>query len=429
MIDHKRIIDLINKGCTISTDSRKIEQGCIFFAIKGDNFDGNDFAETALQKGACLAVVDNKELEKVPNTLLVADTLLFLQQVATTYRKGLNIPVIGLTGSNGKTTTKELISSVLKRRFNTFSTSGNLNNHIGVPISILSINKEHEIAIIEMGANHVGEIETLCKIAQPTFGLITNIGKAHLEGFGSIEGVKKGKSELYKFISNSNGTIFINKGNSTLVELASRHGVTNQISYGTDVFKIKSLNSSSSTLNLRIEVDREELDINSQLIGDYNIENIFAAIRIGKHFGINYGDCVGAIENYSPNNSRSQLLKTSRNTIILDAYNANPSSMELALNNFSSLPTATPKMVILGEMLELGNFSHEEHKRIADLAFSKFQNVILIGENFRGMSRNTLWFINNRECFDFIKNNPIAGYTILMKGSRGVKLEILVESL
>lgn len=429
MADYKRVIDLIKKGCSISTDSRKIEKNCIFFALRGDNFNGNDFVDKALQDGASLAIVDEKSLQGNKNTLYVDDTLLFLQQVALQYRKELIIPIIGLTGSNGKTTSKELITAVLKEKFNAFATSGNLNNHIGVPISILSIRKEHEIAVIEMGANHIGEIEKLCSIAQPTHGLITNIGKAHLEGFGSIEGVKIAKSELYKYLSNTEGLVFINSSNPVLVEQANKHSVKNFVPYGHETFKVKVISNSSSTLSIIVDISGKNIEINSQLIGDYNIENILAALRIGNYFGVSYEMAAQAIENYIPNNSRSQLLKTQKNTLVLDAYNANPSSMEVALNNFHSFSSSNPKVLILGEMLELGSYSEEEHRKIVDLAKSKFKNILLIGDGFKNSSNDLLWFKNHNDCSNYIKANPIEGCTILVKGSRGVKLEGLLEFL
>jgi UDP-N-acetylmuramoyl-tripeptide--D-alanyl-D-alanine ligase len=420
---------LFSKGSTICTDSRNIEVNSIFIALKGDNFDGNNFVDSAISKGAAIAISDCKTNMGKPNVEIVSDSLVFLQDLAKLHRSKLRIPVIGLTGSNGKTTTKELIASVLKKKFNVLATKGNLNNHIGVPLTVLSINADVEIAIVEMGANHIGEIGNLCSIAQPTHGLITNIGKAHLEGFGSFEGVKIAKSELYKHISENNGNIFINSSDSILIELASKHKVKNLIGYGREIFDASCENTKAGTLKLKIIAKGDMFTINSQLVGNYNTENILAAIRIGEFFGVDYPIAINAIEEYTPSNNRSQIEITPHNEVVLDAYNANPSSMDAAITNFASIQTEKPKAVILGEMLELGQYSMEEHTRIADIAKKHFKDIILLGSNFSHIQGVSHWFPSYVECAEYIKANPFIGYKILIKGSRGVRLENLLQYL
>lgn len=424
-----KVYNLILRGYKICTDSRSQVKNSIFFALKGDTFDGNIFAQSAIENGASLAVVDDEKLASSQNMVVVPNTLEFLQELAKHHRSKLKIPIIGLTGSNGKTTTKELIAQVLKKKFNTFFTQGNLNNHIGVPLSILSITKSHEIAIIEMGANHIGEIANLCSISQPTHGLITNIGMAHLEGFGSLEGVKTAKSELYQYLAKTNATVFVNSNNEVLLDLIKRHGNNEVVSYGTNDFKTTDVNQNKKTLSFTFYTKNRNFQVDSQLVGNYNIENILAALCVGDYLGVNIEEGIEAIKDYSPSNSRSQLFSTSKNEIILDAYNANPSSMELALKNFASLPTTSSKLVILGEMLELGEYAQDEHKRIAKLAQDLFHEVILIGKNFQYTASNTPWFLSTIDCSEFIEKNPIKGKTILVKGSRGVKLENLIGYL
>jgi UDP-N-acetylmuramoyl-tripeptide--D-alanyl-D-alanine ligase len=425
----KRVYNLFLAGAPLCTDSRAVEIGSIFFGLKGDNFDGNKFALQALEKGASIAIVDDQEIVKNELIICVPNVLEFIQQLARYHRDQLNIPIIGLTGSNGKTTTKELLNAVLKTRFNTFATHGNLNNHIGVPLSILSIKKETEIAVIEMGANHIGEISTLCSIAKPTYGLITNIGKAHLGEFGGFEGVKKAKSELYKYLSDSGGTVFINTSNQILTELAQKYNISRSVSYGFDTYKVTELVSKESFLTLAIEEGNNRFAIKTQLAGAYNIENVLAAICVGEYFGVSLYDAVDAIEKYTPTNSRSQIVETSKNTVIIDAYNANPSSMGAAIQNFALLATEKPKFAILGEMLELGEYGPNEHKIIAKLALESVGNVILVGQNFNDYSEGALHFNNQAECAEYIKSNSIVGYTILLKGSRGVRLDKLMELL
>jgi UDP-N-acetylmuramoyl-tripeptide--D-alanyl-D-alanine ligase len=425
----EKVYSLIKDGNPISTDSRQVSRNDIFFALKGENFDGNRYAKNALEKGASLAVVDDNALKGEPNMVIVPNTLDFLHELAILHRKSLSIPIIGLTGSNGKTTTKELITAVLQKKYKTFATKGNLNNHIGVPLSILSINQSHEIAIVEMGANHIGEIALLCTIAQPTHGLITNIGKAHLEGFGSFEGVKKAKSEIYKFLFITKGKVFLNQDNPTLVDLVAKYTFSEVVNYGEKVYKVNSDGPEQLSLTFKFENSGQSYEINSQLIGEYNIENILTSICVGQYFKVTLSETIKAIEDYTPTNSRSQLVNTKNNTVILDAYNANPSSMELALKNFSNLPTPLPKMLILGEMLELGDFAKEEHARIALMAKKTFENIIFIGMNFHGLEGSSKWFENQTKCATYLKSEAIRGHAILLKGSRGVKLEGLLKYL
>ena len=425
----EKVYSTFQKHRSICTDSRTVEPGAIFFSLRGENFDGTRFIEVALEKGSSLAITDSVELMDQPNTVFVPNSLTFLQDLARYHRTKLNIPIIGLTGSNGKTTTKELINQVLSSKFRTVATRGNLNNHIGVPLTVLSILPDTEIAIVEMGANHIGEIALLCSIAQPTHGLITNIGKAHLEGFGSFEGVKKGKSELYEFLVRSSGTGFINSENQILNELAAAHGLTNLVNYGISQFNLLQVNSGSSFLSFNLSFKGIEYGISTKLVGSYNIENILAAIMIGHVFGVEVSDCISAIEGYVPTNNRSQIFKSLNNTIILDAYNANPSSMELALRNFIDMGTDLPKFVILGEMLELGQFSDSEHERIARLAVDKFENVILVGKSFAPMCSGAAWFPTYLELSVRLQESPITGHAILLKGSRGVRLDEVVKFL
>jgi UDP-N-acetylmuramoyl-tripeptide--D-alanyl-D-alanine ligase len=417
------------KGHPICTDSRNITENSIFFALKGDTFDGNKFAEKALDNGAVLAIVDNAKFARNSKTILVSNVLDFLQELARYHRNQLEIPFIGLTGSNGKTTTKELINRVLSCKFKTFATKGNLNNHIGVPLSVLSVDNDIQIALIEMGANHIGEIAQLCSIAQPTHGLITNIGKAHLEGFGSFEGVKQAKSELYKFLSNQKGFLFINSNNEILAHIASQYKFAQQKSYGYDTYQVSNIVSSKTFLSFNLEIEKAKHKVNTQLVGQYNIENILAAICIGQHFGIEPEQAIAAIENYTPDNSRSQIVKTGNNEVILDAYNANPTSMEQAILNFKNLQTNSPKVAILGDMLELGEYAATEHQHIAKLALNSIKQVVFIGDNFKQFSNQGLWFANHLDFSTYLMDNPIQGKTILLKGSRGIKLDELIKQL
>lgn len=421
---------------SVCTDTRALAKDSIFFALKGENFNGNQFAEQALESGCAYAVIDEEQYKKDDRFLLVPDVLKALQQLAAYHRKQLNIPVIGITGTNGKTTTKELINIVLARAYNTYATKGNHNNHIGVPITILSITKEHQLAVVEMGANHIGEIKELCDIAQPTHGIITNIGKAHLEGFGGPQGVIKAKNELYQYIQGSSGTLFVNLDNNLLRDLsasAKRH------TYGTspDADIIGEYITADPFVQFRWKssidpnpVNVEET-IHTQLVGKYNFENLLAAACIGNYFEVSASEIKAALESYVPSNNRSQVIKKGSNTILLDAYNANPTSMAAALDNFSELP-AEKKMLVLGDMLELGNDSAKEHQHIVNLLKEKkLTNVVLVGDHFSKVN-NTIGaknFLTVDEAMSWIKEQKLENTTILIKGSRGIRLEKIVEVL
>ena len=414
----------------VCTDTRKISNGCLFFALRGENFNGNDFASDALNKGAAYAIVDDKNLKASDRLIFVNSVLETLQQLSNFHRSQLKIKVIALTGSNGKTTTKELINAVLSQKYNTCATQGNLNNHIGVPLTLLSLKSSHEFAVIEMGANHIGEIALLCKIAEPEFGLITNVGKAHLEGFGGFEGVKKGKGELYKYIRKSHGIIFRNADNLILRKMCA--GYKNVILYGTGKgYDYANAAGSSQYLQLswHAKNDSEETFVTSRLTGNYNLENILAAVCIGNYFGVESYLMKKAIENYIPSNQRSQVVKKNSNTFILDYYNANPSSMEAALLNFEKNFTGK-KIAIIGDMLELGDESETEHKNILLLIKKlKFSEALLVGKSFGRFSKelDANFFNTSDEAKLWLKKQNFTNASILIKGSRGLKMEKVLE--
>lgn len=417
----------------ISTDTRNITHGCIFFALKGDHFNANEFAGQAIEKGASFAVIDEESFAVNDKCLLVNDVLVALQDLARHHRKQLNIPVIGLTGSNGKTTSKELVNAVLSERYKTFATFGNLNNHIGVPLSILSIHADVEIAVIEMGANHQKEIELLCSIAQPTHGIITNVGMAHLDGFGGFEGVKKGKAELYAYLKESNGYTFINRDNNHLMEMSAVSGLSKLIYYGTESGNTIKGSLKSSDPFIEVEWTNHELStsVKTHLTGSYNFENILAAICIGDFFDMNPEEINTGLANYQPKNNRSQLTKTDKNTVICDFYNANPSSMTAALNNVAVL-SANKKAAILGDMFELGPESSTQHQLIAKQATdSGLNQVILIGKHFYAFKDefDAIFFETPAEAATYLQANGIENNLVLLKGSRGMKLESLLQYL
>jgi UDP-N-acetylmuramoyl-tripeptide--D-alanyl-D-alanine ligase len=410
----------------VSTDTRKIPENCLFFALKGDNFNGNTFAQEALEKGAKLAIIDEAEFVTNDRCFLVEDVLEALQALANFHRKELNIPIIGLTGSNGKTTTKELIACVLAKKYATYATTGNLNNHIGVPLTLLAINASHEIAVVEMGANHQKEIELLASIAEPTHGLITNVGKAHLEGFGGIAGVRKGKGELFDFLSETKGTVFINARSETLKSMAAERTFSETIYY-----------LENDAIQLTAEAPFVEFLADNQLVtthltGGYNFENMVAAITIGQHFGVPQTDALAAIADYNPTNNRSQMMQRGSNTIIMDAYNANPSSMKVSIENFIQLKVEN-KIVILGDMRELGEESPAEHLALGKLiAAGCFQTVVLFGELMQDALSalpNAYYFTDKFSLHNWLIGKQIANATILIKGSRGVKLETVLPFL
>ncbi|OFX27469.1 MAG: hypothetical protein A2041_07750 [Bacteroidetes bacterium GWA2_31_9b] len=428
----EEIYKLFLKYPVISTDSRKPEKNSLFFALKGESFDGNMFTKNALENGCAYAIVDNPIFALNSNCILVNDTLETLTELAKYHRKKLRIPILAITGTNGKTTTKELISHVLLNKFNLVYTKGNLNNHIGVPLTLLSMNSETQFGVIEMGANHPMEIKHLCEIAEPDFGIITNIGKAHLEGFGSFENIIKTKKELYDFLENSNGTIFYNTENKILSQINSDVNIS-KIAFGNGINSdvCGSIISSNPFLFVKIQIASSELNINSKLIGNYNFENILAAVSIGYYFDVDPLKIKEAIENYTPSNNRSQLIKSNLNTIYLDAYNANPSSIEASLINFIQLNVEN-KCVILGDMLELGNDAVEEHKKVIDLINkAEFSKVILVGNIYANLNEteNFIRFKDVNNLKIWLENNRIVDSHILVKGSRGIQLERIVEYL
>ena len=423
------LYELFVKHPDITTDSRNCPQGSLFFALKGANFNGNKYAASALEKGCSYAIVDEAEFVKNERCILVDDCLKTLQQLANYHRRKLKTPIIGITGTNGKTTTKELIAAVLSKEFNVAFTQGNLNNHIGVPLTLLKLTSETEIAVIEMGANHVGEIKTLAEIAEPNFGLITNIGRAHLEGFGSFENIIKTKTELYDFIrTQRNGKLFVDIDNPILKEKSE--GVT-IVTYGTDdsAFLKGKILSNNPFLEIEWTFFDKSYCVQTQLIGEYNFSNVMAAIAIGKFLGVNVKDIDDALAEYSPTNNRSQLKQTERNTLIVDAYNANPTSMLAALSNFEKL-TGKEKALILGDMLELGAESDEEHLKIIDFVEKgRAEKVYLVGQQFKKLNRNAQAFETVEDLIKELKNNPLVGNTVLVKGSHGVHLEKSLDYL
>lgn len=417
-------------GAAICTDTRKIENGCIFFALKGPTFDGNTFALKAIESGAALSVVDDPAISH-PKVIHTSDVLTFLQDLARHHRRQLNIPVIGITGSNGKTTTKELVSRVMSKKFNTYYTLGNLNNHIGVPLTVLSINSSHQAAVVEMGANHQKEIELLCSISMPTHVLITNVGKAHLEGFGGFEGVKKGKGEMYQYAKGNNSLVFINAANPHLIEMLGNYDKNYTYGLGSG-YKIEgSITEHNEYVSLQWRANAGEWhSIQSQITGQYNAENILAAVAIGVHFEIATESIKDAIESYIPDNQRSQVIKMGNNTVVMDAYNANPTSMEAALKNFRK-NYADPTAVFIGEMLELGEVSAQEHQNIINLISSLgFTEVVLVGAHFGTTAHQPFkHFVNSGQARDYISSRGYSGYHILIKGSRGSKMEIAAQGL
>lgn len=413
----------------VQTDTRQLKKGDLFFALKGPNFNGNQYAATALSMGAVGVVVDEPIGIEGDNIFQVEDGLSALQALALHHRKQFNIPFIAITGSNGKTTTKELIHAVLSTSYKTYTTKGNLNNHIGVPLTILSIQNDAEIAIIEMGANHQKEIESYCRIALPTHGLITNCGKAHLEGFGGVEGIRKGKGELFDFIAQHKGTVFMNSDLDYLEPMSEK--IQHKIYYGNKKGPHpSSILDTEKLLGLSISLEgHNQQKIFSQLVGSYNKANIDAAICIGLHFGISFDMIRNAIESYVPDNARSQLIKRGSNTIILDAYNANPSSMQAAIENFGKMD-GDKKLLFLGGMMELGEDSIQEHQNLIGLLQQlNFKNTILVGGDFANTQHPFLFFEDVLAASGWLKENLPHDAQLLIKGSRSMKMEKLLEVL
>ncbi|UYQ93212.1 UDP-N-acetylmuramoyl-tripeptide--D-alanyl-D-alanine ligase [Chitinophaga horti] len=404
---------------SIQTDTRKLQSGDLFFALKGPNFNGNAYAQSALESGAAFAVVDEEAYFTVPDKMmLVPDALETLQQLALHHRKQFTIPFIGITGTNGKTTTKELVKTVLASTYKTVATVGNLNNHIGVPLTILSIPKDAEMAVIEMGANHQLEIEGYCKVALPTHGLITNIGKAHLEGFGGPEGVKKAKGELYDYLRANNGTVFYYNGYDYLAEMSK--GIAHVVTYGIEG---ADYNGSAVAGTALLEVKTGDDLIRTQLVGAYNLPNALAAYAIGRHFNIPAATIKQAIEGYVPSNNRSQIIQQGSNTVIMDAYNANPSSMKAAIENFAGLDAAQ-KVLLLGGMMELGEDSEKEHQELVSLLErTHWKAVVLVGGDFAKVKHPYIFMKNAEEAKRWLEQQAFENTHLLIKGSRSVGME------
>ena len=448
----------------VCTDSRACQAGNLFVCLKGENFDGNDYAEKAVELGAKYVLTSRKDLlstDESVNRLIgestyiyVEDTLVALQQLAAHHRQVLGTPIVGITGTNGKTTTKELVSAVLAKKYNVLYTLGNFNNHIGVPLTLLRLTKQHNMAVIEMGANHPGEIAFLANIVMPDAGLITNVGKAHLAGFGSFEGVKKTKAELYGNLKSRGKVVFMDDDNPHLKEMLANESLNRGIdeSYNsvtelvdvllTDREKVPELYGSDATLpvngkvisctpfvNISLTIDGQHYTVNSQLIGSYNLSNMLSAACLGHYFGVPANLIAEALSQYTPQNNRSQLTKTARNTLIIDAYNANPTSMEAALRNFALIETAN-KAVILGDMFELGDDSAAEHQKVVQqLAQLGITEAYLLGENFSKTQGVGTRFASTPAFKDWLAENPLSGKTLLIKGSNSMKLTTLVEML
>ena len=422
------LYDLFIHNPQITTDSRNCPKGSIFFALKGDKFDGNQYAGKALASGCVYAVIDNPDYYIGERTILVDNVLKTLQQLAHHHRKVLGLPIIGITGTNGKTTTKELLAAVLSTKFNLLYTEGNFNNHIGVPMTLLRLTHDHEMAVIEMGASHPGDIKELVDIVHPNYGIITNVGRAHLEGFGSFEGVIRTKGELYDYIRRSKGKIFIKKENEYLQSIAK--GIE-QITYGNgdDAFASGQVVSCDPFLVFNWKQQGKLHTVETHIIGSYNLDNVLAAVAVGRFFKIPAERISRAIAAYEPTNNRSQFKKTDNNELIIDAYNANPSSMKVALDNFITMPVQ-PKAIILGDMRELGPTSDELHAEVvAQIKKGQFDKVFLCGEHFSKVGKEFSPFATTEAMVEELRKQPLKGYHILIKGSHSMGLEKLADIL
>jgi len=432
MVDIAALHQLYVKLGTVCTDTRHLKQGSMFFALKGPNFNGNKFAQQALDAGASYCIVDEKEAKVSERCFLVKDVLTTLQTLATYRRKQMGIPVIAIAGSNGKTTTKELLGAVLDKRYKTFSTQGNLNNHIGLPVSLLSIQTGVEMAVVELGANHLVETANLCEIALPSHGLVTNNGKDHLEGYGSLDNVRKGNGELFEYLRHNRGIAFVSTLQKDLMEDSAP---IKRYTYGDkEAYVAGRVESASPYLKVWFKEKGGEADytIETKLTGVYNFENVMAAVAVGLFFGVEETDIVKAIEHYKPSNNRSQWKHHDGNDFIVDCYNANPSSMQLAIENLAALDSKNKKMVVLGDMFELGKYSEAEHRAmIALVASHKIDDVVLVGTEFKKANAaqrvTDRVFDNVRDLKQWFDGEKIKGYTILLKGSRGMTLEKLLE--
>lgn len=427
-MDIKQLYAIYQSHPVVTTDSRDCPEGSIFLALKGASFDGNKFAAMALEKGCHYAVVDEKEycVEGDERYILVDDCLTTFKELAREHRRQFNIPVVGITGTNGKTTTKELVSAVLAEKYDVMHTEGNFNNDVGVPKTLLRLKPEHEIAVVEMGASHPGDIKKLVEYVEPTCGLITNVGRAHLQGFGSFEGVKKTKGELYDFLKANNALVFINADNEHLMHMAEERDMNRLVSYGKDdtCDVWGEIVSCAPFLKFQWRTGSSEWhEVQTHLIGSYNIDNMLAAITVGLHFDVKPQQIDHALESYIPSNNRSELVKTDTNTLIVDAYNANPTSMAAAINSFEQIATPLPKMVILGDMRELGKVSEDEHQKVVDNLKAKgFNDVWLVGEKFSKRLCDFHKYKNVEEVKQAIADNKPSGKCILIKGSNGTKL-------
>ena len=423
----EKIYQHYTKRHLVSTDSRNIEKDCVFVAIKGERFDGNDFAYKVASDGiAACVIADRKDLPHHERLFIVDDSISALQQLAKLHRERINIPVIGITGTNGKTTTKELTAAVLSKRYNIIYTQGNYNNHIGVPLTLLQMRPDTEMAVVEMGANHINEIAQLCSIAQPDFGLITNIGKAHIEGFGSFEGVVKTKNELYEHLRNNGGKIFVNNDNTLLRELSKE---LTCFSYGKD--NNADIKAEVVSFNPYLTIRWNDNEIKTNLIGEYNFENVLAAISVGTYFNVDKTQIIKAIEDYYPTNNRSQYIKTDKNEIVMDAYNANPVSMSNAIRNFRRI-SSNNALLILGDMKELGKDSENEHSIIISLVKELgFNKVFLVGEELlkADIDKSFSHFSNVEELISYINTHEVQNHKILVKGSNSIHLEKLKNIL
>jgi UDP-N-acetylmuramoyl-tripeptide--D-alanyl-D-alanine ligase len=428
-MDIKQLYAVYQAHPVVTTDSRSCPEGSIFIALKGASFDGNKFAAAALEKGCSYAVVDEKEyyVEGDDRYILTDDCLTTFKELSREHRRQFNIPVVGITGTNGKTTTKELVSAVLAEKYNVMHTEGNFNNDVGVPKTLLRLSHEHEIAVVEMGASHPGDIKKLVEYVEPTCGLITNVGRAHLQGFGSFEGVKKTKGELYDFLKAHDGLVFLNTGNPHLVEMARERELDRVISYGgeDDANVQGRVTAADPFITIEWQEDGKPnvYSVKSHLIGAYNVDNMLAAVAVGLHFGVTPEQINHALEHYQPTNNRSELVKTADNTLIVDAYNANPTSMAAALDSFEQIDTKLPKMAILGDMRELGAVSEEEHQKVVDTLKAKGLNdVWLVGEEFGKTQCDFHKYNNVEEVKQAIAGHKPTGKCILIKGSNGTKL-------
>ncbi len=423
----EKIYKLYKTAYTVTTDSRTITQGCVFVALKGEHFDGNDFALNVAEEGiAACVIADRKDLPQHERLFVVEDSLKALQELANYHRKQLDTPIIGITGTNGKTTTKELVSAVLAKKYNILFTQGNFNNQLGVPLTLLRIKPDTELAVVEMGASHPGDINELTGIGEPNYGMITNIGRAHLRDFGGYEGVIKTKNEMYQYIAAHKGLLFVNKDNELLMDLSKS---INKVTYGTS--NDADIQGKLLSANPYLSVEWNGKKIDTQLVGDYNFENVMAAICIGTYFNVAANDIVEALSSYRPTNNRSQVIETARNRVVMDAYNANPTSMAHSIKNFRNI-CKSDNLLILGDMRELGNESEQEHKNILELLKElRFENVYLVGEEFQRVAKNSKFstFINVEELAQYLQQHPVSGRDILVKGSNSIHLNKIIDSL